>query len=89
MRIFKKRLAIPTTCRHSDTLLSDSAKSEKPLVVENDVVIKTPLIIFEKSWQSGEVSGDWRKDNITSIFKKDKKDEEGHKNDPKDGTCLL
>jgi len=33
-------------------------------------------MIFEKSWQSGEVPGDWKKDNIAPISKK------GRKGDP-------
>ena len=31
------------------------------------------LMIFEKSWQSGEVPDDWKKYNITCISKKDKR----------------
>lgn len=27
-------------------------------------------MMFEKSWQSGEASGDWKKENIALIFKK-------------------
>ena len=34
-----------------------------------DVVAK-PLSIIEKSWLSGEVPSDWKKGNITPIFKK-------------------
>ena len=34
-----------------------------------DVVAKTLLIVFENSWQSGEVPGEWRKGNIATIFK--------------------
>jgi len=30
-------------------------------------------MIFKKSWQSGEIRGDWKKGNITPIFKKGKK----------------
>jgi len=34
-----------------------------------DVIAKALSIIFERSQQSGEVPGDWRKGNIVPIFK--------------------
>ena len=42
------------------------------------VVARLHSVIFEKSWQSGEVPGDWKKGSITSIFKKGKKDDPGN-----------
>jgi len=33
-----------------------------------DVIYKPPSVIFQRSWQSGEVPGDWRKGNIAPIF---------------------
>ncbi|GAB0182767.1 mitochondrial enolase superfamily member 1 [Grus japonensis] len=35
-------------------------------------------IIFERSWRTGEVSEDWRKANVTPVFKKGRKEDAGN-----------
>jgi len=43
-----------------------------------DEVAKTLSIILERSWWSGQVPTDWRRGNITLIFKKGKKEDPGN-----------
>lgn len=41
-------------------------------------MVAEPLsMIFEKSWLSGEVPGDWKKGHVTSIYKKGSKRTQG------------
>jgi len=43
-----------------------------------DKVAKTLPIIFEGSWRSGEIPTDWRRGNITPIFKNGKNEDQGN-----------
>ena len=44
----------------------------------DDIIPKTLSILFEKSWQSGEVPGDHKKGNIVPIFEKGRKEDPGN-----------
>ncbi|KFP24522.1 RNA-directed DNA polymerase from mobile element jockey, partial [Colius striatus] len=43
-----------------------------------DVIAKPLSIIFEQSWRIGEVPEDWRKANVTLVFKKGRKEDPGN-----------
>ncbi|KFQ57965.1 hypothetical protein N334_14118, partial [Pelecanus crispus] len=42
------------------------------------IVAKPLSMVFEKSWQSGEVPADWKKRNVVPIFKKGRKEDPGN-----------
>ncbi|GAB0190586.1 mitochondrial enolase superfamily member 1 [Grus japonensis] len=43
-----------------------------------DVIARPFSLIFERSWRTGEVPEDWRKANVTPVFKKGKKEDPGN-----------
>jgi len=43
-----------------------------------DIIAKTLLMLFEKSWQSGEVPDDWKKRSFALIFQKGGKEDPGN-----------
>jgi len=43
-----------------------------------DVIAKPLSLFFERSWRTGEVPKDWRKDSVTPVFKKGKKEDPGN-----------
>jgi len=43
-----------------------------------DIIAERLSIISERSWRTGEVPEDWRKANVTPIFKKGKKEDPGN-----------
>ncbi|KFP72635.1 hypothetical protein N311_05764, partial [Apaloderma vittatum] len=42
------------------------------------VIARPVSIIFVKSWATGDVPEDWRKVNVTPVFKKGKKEDPGN-----------
>jgi len=40
-----------------------------------DVITKPLSVIFERSWESGKVCGDWKKGNIVPVFEKGRKED--------------
>ncbi|TRZ07418.1 hypothetical protein HGM15179_019687 [Zosterops borbonicus] len=42
-----------------------------------DIIERPLVIIFDKLWRSGEVPEDWKKANVTLVFKKGKKEDQG------------
>ncbi|KFP24910.1 RNA-directed DNA polymerase from mobile element jockey, partial [Colius striatus] len=43
-----------------------------------DVIAKPLSIIVKQSWRTGEVPEDWRKANVTPVFKKGRKEDPGN-----------
>ena len=43
-----------------------------------DVIARPRSIIFEKSWRTGDVPEDWRKANVTPIYKKGSREDPGN-----------
>ena len=43
-----------------------------------DVVAEPPSIVLDKPWLLGEIPNDWKKGDVTPIFKKGRKDDSGN-----------
>jgi len=43
-----------------------------------DVIAEPLSIIFERSWRTEQMPEDWRKANVTPVFKKGKKEDPGN-----------
>ena len=43
-----------------------------------DIIVRSHSVIFDHSWQLGEVPKDCRKVNVTPVFKKGNKEESGN-----------
>jgi len=43
-----------------------------------DIIVRPLSIIFEKSWRSGDIPEDWKKANVTHIYKKGLKEDRGN-----------
>ncbi|KGL73116.1 Putative 115 kDa protein in type-1 retrotransposable element R1DM, partial [Tinamus guttatus] len=63
-----------------DTHKSMGLDGMHPRVLRELAVVIAQLlsIIFERSWRAGEVPEDWKKTNVTPVFKKDKREDPGN-----------
>ncbi|KGL76315.1 RNA-directed DNA polymerase from mobile element jockey, partial [Tinamus guttatus] len=66
--------------RNLDTHKSMGPDGMPPRVLQElaDAIAKPLSIIFERSWRTGEVPEDWKKANVTPVFKKGKKEDPGN-----------
>ncbi|KGL73555.1 hypothetical protein N309_03907, partial [Tinamus guttatus] len=66
--------------RKLDTHKSMGPDGMHPRVLQElaDVIAKPLSIIFERSWRTREVPEDWKKANVTPVFKKGKKEDPGN-----------
>ncbi|KGL76596.1 RNA-directed DNA polymerase from mobile element jockey, partial [Tinamus guttatus] len=66
--------------RNLDTHKSMGPEGMHPRVLRElaDAIAKPLSIIFERSWRTGEVPEDWKKANVTPVFKKGKKEDPGN-----------
>ncbi|KGL74990.1 hypothetical protein N309_02432, partial [Tinamus guttatus] len=66
--------------RNLDTHKSMGPDGMHPRVLSElaDVIPKLLSIIFKSSWRMGEVPEDWKKANVTPVFKKGKEEDPGN-----------
>lgn len=53
-------------------IMGSEGMPQKELKVLANVIARVIFIVFERSQPSGEIPSDWKKANITPIFKKNK-----------------
>ncbi|KGL80412.1 hypothetical protein N309_11639, partial [Tinamus guttatus] len=66
--------------RNLDTHKSMGPDGIHPRVLRElaDAIAKPLSIIFERSWRTREMLEDWKKANVTPVFKKGKKEDPGN-----------
>jgi len=68
-----------TNLKEHKSMGSDEIRPQ--VLIKPAEVSRLLSIIFERSWQSGEVPLDWKRGNITPIFKKGKEDPRNYRSD--------
>ncbi|KFO03653.1 RNA-directed DNA polymerase from mobile element jockey, partial [Balearica regulorum gibbericeps] len=65
---------------HLDAYKSMGPNGIHPRVLRQlaDVIVRPLSIIFQRSWESGEVPVDWKLANVVPVFKKGKKVDPGN-----------